>query len=386
MPTEPGVQERPQRRIGLKKLRPIRIDLYILIETLGPLLGAVAFFSFIFLMFQALRLAEALIEHSVPPGILLKMIGLMIVSFLPFALPLAFLISVLVAFGRLSSDSELVALKAHGVSIHRIAAPVIALSIGVSALSLALNMNWVPDARMALKGTLLQVTNTKPIATIREGTFTSGFFDLLLYAEKVDQKTNELQKVFIYDERDAKSPLAIVARAGEIVPMRTTEELGSSIALRLFDGDIHSNDLSSGTYQKSSFREYQIILQIAAGSSHVIGKPSMQPYRYMKESLKSEIAPQRRREFQTEIMKRRMTALAPLIFVFIGIGFGSIRGRTVRSGAALTTLAIIVPFYLLQSGAESLAYGGKINPILAMMIPNLLLAAVGVWGYRKATW
>lgn len=385
MPTEPSAGS-PRRKSGLKSLIPIRIDAYIASEVAGPFLGGVVFFSFIFLMFQTLRLAEALIEHSVPLSILLKMVGLMIVSFLPFALPLAFLIGVLVAFGRLSSDSELVAMKANGMSIHRLAAPALALALVVAVFSAGLNLEWVPTSKAELKGTLLRLTNTKPIATIKEGTFTSGFFDLLLYAEKVDQTTNEMEKVFIYDERDPKNPLAIIARSGEIVPVKVDSDLGASIALRLYDGDIHSNDITQGIYQKTSFREYQVFLQIGAGANTLIGKATMKPYHELKADLLTETDSRKLREFRTEIAKRFMTALTPFLFVLIGVGFGTVRGRAVRSGAALVSLAIIVPFYLLQSGFENLAYTGKLGPIFAMAIPNLFLLIIGVLGYRKATW
>jgi len=387
MPTERAAPFGSTPRKGFfRSLLPIRFDGYIVTEIAGPFLGGVVFFSFIFLMFQTLRLAEALIEHSVPGPILLKMIGLMIVSFLPLAFPLAFLLSTLVAFGRLSSDSELVALTANGMSVYRLALPGFALAAIVAVISLGLNLEWVPTAKMDLKTTLYRLTNTKPIATIKEGTFTSGFFDLLLYAEKVDQKKNELEKVFIYDERDAKNPQTIIARSGAIVPIKIESDLGASIALRLFDGDIHSNDIQDGIYQKTSFREYQVYLRIDPGADTAIGKPIHFPYHILQDILKTETEPRRRREIRTEKMKRWMTALAPFFFVLIGIGYGTIRGRAVRSGAAMTTIFIIIPFYLIQTICENWAYAGKLPPSLAMFIPNLFLLILGVRGFRKATW
>src|SRR4051794_26457396 len=121
-----------------------RIDLYVLSEVIGPFLGGVVFFSFIFLMFQALRLADFFINHGVGGLLLAKMTLLLALSFLPVALPIAFLIGVLVAFGRLSSDSELVAMKAHGISVSRLSYPIIALSLVVVGLSLGLNLSWCP--------------------------------------------------------------------------------------------------------------------------------------------------------------------------------------------------------------------------------------------------
>lgn len=384
MPTE--IYGSTPQKSFLKSLLPIKFDRYLIEEIVGPFLGGIVFFSFIFLMFQTLRLAEALIEHSVPWIILGKLVGLMIISFLPLAIPLAFLIALLVAFGRLSSDSELVAMKANGLSIHRLALPAFGVSFAVAIVSLGLNLEWVPQAKFDLKSTIIQLTNTKPISTIKPGTFTSGFFDLLLYAERVNQNTNEMEKVFIYDERDPKNPLTIVARAGEIVPVKMETDLGSSIALRLYDGDIHSNDITRGIYQKTNFREYQVYLRVGAGANTAIGKVTNFPYHVLRQIYKSETDTRRKREIQTEIYKRLMTGLAPFLFVLIGIGYGTVRGRTVRSGAALTSLLVILPFFVLQTVCENWGYSGKIPPLIAMLIPNLLLLIIGWHGYRKTTW
>src|SRR4051794_4150936 len=107
----------PIRR--LRRFLPGRIDRYVLTEVMGPFLGGNIFFVFILLMFQALRLADFFIVHGIPAATLGQMTLLMSLSFIPTTLPAAFLIAVLVGFGRLSADSELVAMKANGLSILR---------------------------------------------------------------------------------------------------------------------------------------------------------------------------------------------------------------------------------------------------------------------------
>lgn len=79
-----------------------KIDKYIFKEVMSPFFGGIIFFTFVFLMFQVLRLAEFLIVHSVPSGQLLKLVFSLIVNFMPLGLPVAFLVGVLVAFARFS--------------------------------------------------------------------------------------------------------------------------------------------------------------------------------------------------------------------------------------------------------------------------------------------
>src|SRR5438132_1127911 len=143
----------------LRHLKPLKIDLYVLTEVLGPFLGGVIFFSFIFLMFQALRLADFFIIHGVPAMILGKMAALMVLSFMPISLPIAFLIGILVGFGRLSADSELVAMKANGIRVYRLATPTLILASVVVVLSLGLNLTWVPWGDRLFKSTLIRVSN-----------------------------------------------------------------------------------------------------------------------------------------------------------------------------------------------------------------------------------
>src|SRR5690349_11830978 len=97
------------------RTRPIKLDWYILTEVLGTFVGSSAFILFTLLMFQCFRLVDFFILHAAPLTILAKMAMFMAISFLPIVIPLAFLISILIGFGRFSSDGELIAMKACGI-------------------------------------------------------------------------------------------------------------------------------------------------------------------------------------------------------------------------------------------------------------------------------
>jgi len=369
-----------------KSLIPIGLDRYMAAEVAGPLLGGVVFFTFILLMFQMLRLASAMIEHAAPVMILLKIVGYLTVTFMPIVLPLAFLLSVLIAFGRLSADSELVAMKANGFSIYRLSAPVLAVALLVSAMALGLNMDWSPRAAIGWRSTLIRLTNTAPIATIREGTFTTGFFGLLVFAEKVDTATNRLGNIFIYDERDQNAPRSIIAPLGEIVPVKTNSDLGASITLRLFDGEIHSNDSSTVTYQKTKFREYQVHLTVPEGANNAVGNYSNCTYSELIHVDRNSLTPRKKNELSTEFWGRWLSALTPIFFALIGMGFGTLRGRGTSTSAGLVAILVIIPTYLLQVVGQRAGFSGVLPPFFATMIPDLFLLTLGIWAYRRAIW
>lgn len=368
-------------------IKPLKLDFYILGEVIGPFLGGTLFFLFIFLMFQVLRLADFLIVHEVAPIVVGKISLLWAMTFLPTCLPIAFLISVLVGFGRLSSDSELVAMKAGGLGILRLSVPIVVFSIFVVTLSLMLNMEWVPWSHRILKNILIKVSNTKVVSKIKEGTFTSGFFDLLIFADKVNMKTNKMQNVFIFDEREAKNPQTIVASSGEVVPVKSDTELGSSILLRLQTGSIHQNNLAESRYQKISFNEYSLFLKIDEGASNAILKPAMISYEDLVKTIHANSpASHEVREMKGELSRRFAIAFSPFIFTFLGIGFGSFRIRAVKAGAMLIAFGTLVVYWGLLTYSSMLIHRGSISPFFAMQTPNIILAILAILVYRKAMW
>jgi lipopolysaccharide export system permease protein len=375
-------------RRGLSYFRPLRIDRYILGEVLGPFLGGIVFFLFIFLMFQVLRLADFFIIHGVSILVLSKLTALLTMSFLPIALPVAFLIAVLIAFGRLSSDSELVAMKANGFSIARLSIPIALLSIIVFIVTAALSLAWVPWSLRTYKTNLIKVSNTKVVSAIQQGTFTAGFFDLLIFADKVDNRTNRLERVFIYDEREAGNPLAVVANTGEIVPVKTDTELGAAALLKLYNGSIHRNDQAENLYQKINFGEYNLFLKVDEGAEGSVLKPEMLSYNDLTGKIAAtSVATFEGREWRGEYWRRVSIAIAPILFVFLGIGFGTVRTRSVRAGAGLVALVTFAGYYSLQIVSTILIQKGvPVPPAILMEISNFAVLCAAIFSFRKASW
>ena len=369
-----------------RRWRPNRIDRYVLGEVLGPLLGGTVFFIFVFMMAQALRLADFFINRGVGGAMLGKLSALMALSFLPMALPPAFLIAVLVAYGRLSSDSELVAMKASGISLRRLALPPLVVSLGLVFLSLSLNAEWVPWGAREFKSTLIKVSNTKAVGSIKQGTFT-GFFDLLIFAEKVDTKNNRLEKVFIFDEREPKNPMTVIAQSGELVQLKTGSELGTAAVLKLYDGSTHHNDLEGNSYQKMDFGEYSLYLKVDEGT----GDATLKPHMYTQHQLLNWINGTKPGawdwfESRGEYWRRLAVALSFILFTFLGIGLGTVRTRAVRAGAVLTTLVVLLIYYGAQTYAGMQMQRGTVPPWLAMELPNLVIAIIGFESFRRASW
>ncbi len=274
-----------------------------------------------------------------------------------------------------------------GVSPVRLYIPISFLAMIVVVLDLLLNMEQGPWCERGFKTTLIKVGNTKVVSAIKEGTFTTGFFDLLIFADKVDTKTNRLKKVFIYDERERGNPMTIIAESGEIVTVRSKSELASSAVLKLYNGSIHRNDGSEGNYQRINFGEYRLFLKVDEGADSTVTKPQMIPYEDLtKKIAATSTQTYEGREYRGEYWRRVAIAISPILFVFLGIGFGTVRTRAVRAGAALVAFVTLLLYWTIQTIGTLAVQRGALPPFVAMQLANIMIAVAGLVSFKKAMW
>jgi lipopolysaccharide export system permease protein len=368
-------------------MRIRRIDLYIFKEVLNPFLAGTVFFAFVFLLFQMLRLAEELIVNNAPFNLILKLLGILVINFLPLGLPIAFLMAVLFAFSRFSNDSEVVAMKASGMGLCRISAPVFALSFGVAAISLFLNLNWAPWSEVASRNTLIKIGNSKFASAINEGTFTTGFFNLLLFTEKVNKRAGRMENVFMFDERDPKHPLTIVAKNGELIRVQSGDDDLGGLVLQLQDGSIHQNEMKDLSYNRINFDTYQLFFDIPDTQGKFGYRPKMMESDELFKKMQDPNRPEREhRELKTEYWRRLTVALVPILFVLMGMGFGTVRTRGARAGVMLVAFITMGIYWQVQVSAIWLGEAGTLPPWLAMQIPNILIGVAGIWSFKRASW
>jgi lipopolysaccharide export system permease protein len=344
-------------------------------------LGVVAFL-FILLMFQALRLTEFVLIHGVKLSLVGQMMAYLSTSFLPILFPMSLLFTVLLTYGRLSGDSEIVALKAVGLNMWYILMPALVFGFLVTFLSAQVAFDLAPWANRQEELLLSKVGSMKPAAQIKEGTFSESFFDLVVYANRVDSKTGLLGQVFIYNERDSKSPSTIIAREGHL--LLDPEKPGHNGALELVDGSIHTT--SEGRPTKIDFSKYT--LYFSDPISEELKKKS--PPSFTLSELESvisqnELPATEMRVMKTEYHRRWAISTACILFALIGAGLGTTTNRrAARSGGAVICLALIIIYWVLYATGETMAKNAILSPWLAMWLPNMIFSVAAFFSLRRA--
>jgi lipopolysaccharide export system permease protein len=335
-------------------------------------------FVFILLMFQALRLTEFVLIHGVAVMTIVKMMHYLSISFLPILFPMSLLFTVLLTYGRLSADSEIVAFKAVGLPTGAIIRPAIFLSIAVGLASWVVSSYVAPWGNHHFETLISQVGSSRPTVTLKEGTFSEGFFDLVIYANKVDTKQGKLEQVFIYDERNRDNPITVIASEGRVIVDQ------NNASLRLIDGSIHRNNESRHT--KIDFSSYDIYLAnpITASAGNA-SPPSLTLDDLWERLRKPNLEQKDRLELETEFHKRNALAFACIIFGLIGAGIGTVTNRrNVKSGGTVICLGLILSYYILYVVSEGAAHKGDIPPFIAMWLANALFSVAAFFSVRRA--
>jgi lipopolysaccharide export system permease protein len=340
-------------------------------------------FIFILLMFQALRLTEFVLVHGVQAKTILEIIMYLSVSFLPALLPMSLLFAVLLTYGRLSQESEMVALKACGLSLFSITLPALFLGVLISYFSAQTSFEIAPWGNRQFELLMTKLGNTKAGAAIKEGTFSEGFFDLVIYANQVDSKKSLLSKVFIYDERQGSAPLTIFAKTGKIV--QDPLQPGHSAQLILYDGNVHRK---GETHTIVNFKSYNIRLNDPIKEETRAKSPPSLTFHEIQHNLKNPtpaLNEEDRRTLETEFHKRIAMSLVCIVFAALGVGLGTTTDRrNQKQSGMILCILLVVGYWILYVSCEGLARSGKLPAFIAIWIPNVVFSCLAIWGLRKA--
>jgi len=229
---------------------------YILREHLAPLGFALAALTCAMLVNQVAKQFGNLVGKGLPWGVIFEVFVLTIPFIVAMTLPMAVLVAVLYAFSHLAADNEVTAMKASGVSVGRLLAPVLGGAALVGVIALLWNDQLLPRSNHRLRTLLVDIQRKKPTFQMREQVINEvvpGQF--FLRAARIDPATNKLKDVTIYDLEDAERRRIITADSGR---MAYTPG-GTDLYLTLLDGEIQEvKRAEPGQFNRTFYRTNRI--------------------------------------------------------------------------------------------------------------------------------
>ena len=209
---------------------------YVLKEHVGPLAFAMtALTSLLLLQYIAKRFGE-LVGKGLPWSIMAEFLGLSVPLTVALTLPMAVLVATLYAFSRLAAENEITAMKAGGISLRSVLAPVLVAAVGVTLFMVAFNDQVLPRANHRLRTLQGDIAQKKPTFGLREQVINEvspGKF--YLRAGHLSQTTNKMREITIYDVGDATRHRTVYADSGNMVMSPNHTDL----QLTLYSGTVH---------------------------------------------------------------------------------------------------------------------------------------------------
>jgi len=212
---------------------------YALREPVVPFILALGVLTCVFLMGNLIQLANLVINKGVSLVTVSQVFLLLIPVLLGYTIPIACLISVVLAFSRFSADNEIMAMRASGVHLNRLLIPLCIVGLTISLFSLILNDRIIPFAHHEQRKLLKNMGVENPTALLEAGIFIHSFDNQILFIHKIDG--NLLTNVTIYQPQEDGPTRTIIAKRGEFTPVPDSDQ----IKLKLIDGTSDEPNLGS---------------------------------------------------------------------------------------------------------------------------------------------
>jgi lipopolysaccharide export system permease protein len=336
-------------------------------------------FTFILLIGRIFKLSDLVINKGVDLFDVLKLFVYILPNFLVFTIPMAFLLGVLLAFGRLSSDHELTAMKASGISLFQLIPPVITVSFLCYGLAAFMAIYALPWGSRSFRNTLYHIARTKAHIELKPRVFNDSFSGLVFYVDGMNSRGDRMEGVLIQDERDQEKSQLILSKAAQLV---SDPEKGEVILI-LQDGSIHIRDEEGSFYRKIDFDYYHMRLDVEesiGGGRRIRTKDSEKSIGELREEIERKRASGENWIHEEVVINQKYAIpFACVVFGLLGIPLGVLPPRAGRSYSLLKSLAVIMGYYVLMTAMEALAEREILLPSVAMWIPNIFFLLLGIY-------
>ncbi|MCS7234279.1 MAG: LptF/LptG family permease [Synergistetes bacterium] len=349
------------------------MDRYIVQSLLPPFLFGVGVFTVLLVAGDVLfYLANLVVNQGLSIWVAIKLFLYKLPEVVVMTFPMSMLLATLLAFGKMSSHGEMIALRSIGVSFGRILIPVIVMAVLVALFSFTFNETVVPLTRKAVAN-LLEREFGRRAPSLKEDVFfrdmESGELRRVIYVSRMDAKAGYLRGVIIQEFESRRLRRIITAEEGLI-------DDGSWV---LNDGRIYNLDRDGKVTTVGNFKRQVMALSFSRSRVDSTAKePQEMTLKELKgniELLKAQGVPSRRLEVRYN--QRFAIPWASVVFVLVGAPLALTHHRTSSSvGVGLSVLIIFV-YYVLLSLGQAFGDAGEVPPSLAAWLPNLILGGVG---------
>jgi lipopolysaccharide export system permease protein len=405
----------------------MRLARYVLTEHIGPFFFGLVIITFVLIIDFFPQVLELVVGRKVPIAVVGRLFVYNLAWMTALSIPMAVLVATLMAFGRLSADNEIVALKSSGIHLLRLVIPVLGASVLVAAALVWFNNAVLPESNHQARVLRGDISRKRPTLRIRENVFNGDIPGYFLLVKSRDPVGDSLKGVTIFDQTDARWPRTVTARTGQ---MRFAPD-GKTLIMDLQNGEVHEYVGEEHEYRRTQFVEQTVFLADAGGqlkesqsdyrtdreksttmmledirgwkanllsfshdldsvSRNALHLAATEPYSLRKPALTTEEATAARIRGQIQSQKRLINSMmievhkkfsipvACVVFILLGAPLGVLARRSGIGISLGMSLGMFIVYWAFLIAGEELADRLIVNAFWAMWSANFLIGGAGI--------
>ena len=358
---------------------------YIFQEIWPTFLTILTVFAFIVVATRMLTISEWVINRGVDPGQVFKLILYLLPGIILFSLPAAALMAVFIAFIRLSSDNEILALKSSGVSLFQMLPTVLFVSFMSFLIAMFLAVFGAPWGNGSFKDIVFEIAQSKADLAIKERVFCEPFANVTFYINSFSTHEGVMKDVFVVDRRDPKTTNTIVAKEARVA----SNPSWRTITIGFLNGTIFMVDTDFQSARTLKFDTYNLNIGLQDIMNAVSSRkksPKEMSIQELRDTLKNE----RKGEINynvtlIKLLEKVSIPFAVFLMGIIGVPLGAQLRSGGRSVGIVVGLTIFLVYYMFLAGVRSLCETGAVSPLVGVWLPDLFLLLSCLYLWRRAS-
>jgi len=359
---------------------------------------AVALFAFVLTLGNVIRdLLGLILSGQLPPLLAGELILLTVASVSIYAMPIGILTGVLLTLGRLSADSEITAMRASGISLVRIARPIILLALLGAVTALYVNFESMPSAKTKYELQLADAVRTDPLRLIKPKTFIRDFPGRVVYVGDIQGAV--MRDIWLWElDKEGRTVQQVRAGSGRIDFDAATAELIVTLSHAQFEKRNEKNPENfvepsiTGSFEQAE--PVRLSLQGLFGQPGKRQKLAWMTYGELQTETARvatlPVAPGQERDHARDAMKVALTiqdkftmSLAVLSFALVGVPLGIKVSRRETSANLGVAVMLALGYFFLITAVGWLDRHPEYRPDLLLWVPNAIFLGLGIWLFRR---
>lgn len=360
-----------------------RLDRYVLKEILGPLVLGFLVYTFILLLRFLFQSADMIIRRGLPWSTVGELLLVTLPNIVVLTIPMSLLFGILIAVGRLASDSELTAMRASGIGLSRLYRPILLLATILTALNIVLMIYALPWGNHSLQQIRLEIITRSVSQQVQPRIFSEDWQGKVLYVFESPPSETRWKGVFIAEAGSGSEDNQVTtAEWGEV----KVDQQGERVVLELTNATRQKVNLASPTrFEVSRNKRLELILEDQFMTNQrakwAMSKGVRElTLKELSRLVRDRSAPDEQRNLaRVETNKKFSIPAACLAFAFIALPLGINNRRGGKGSGFAMSIAVLAFYYILLFNGEEAARFGRIPGWVAMWSPNLILTVVGIF-------